>query len=70
MNSLYSLLDARYIYIFTLKFSDLSVFKSSFNLMFDIFKDIDIKVFSKLIDNNIRSIIIILCSIFTILTFF
>ncbi len=70
MNSLYSLLDIKYIYISTLKFSDSSIFKSSFNSIFDIFKDINIKTFLKSIDNSICFIIITLYSIFTILTFF
>ena len=70
MNSLYSLSDAKYIYIFVLNFSDLSISESSFSLIFDMFKDIDIKTFSKSIENSIYSVIAMLYSIPVMLTFF
>ncbi len=70
VNSSCSLSNAKYVYIFALKFSDSSISKSSFTSISDIFKKIDIKTFPKSKDNNIRSVIAILCSISTILTFF
>ena len=62
VNSLCFLSDARCVHILTLKFSDSSIFKSSFGSMFDMFKDIDMKVFPKLKNNGIRSTIAILRS--------
>ncbi len=53
-----------------LKFFDLSIFEFSSTLMFNIFKDINTNIFSKLIDNGIHSIITTLYSIFIILVFF
>jgi len=70
VNSLYSFSNAKCIYIFTLKFFNSSVFKSSSNSISNMFKGINIKTFLKLIDNNIRSVIIILYSIFIMLTLF
>ncbi len=70
INSLYSLSNAKYIYIPTLKFSDLSISKFFSTSISDISKEINIKIFPKLKDNNIRSIITILYSIFAMLTFF
>ncbi len=53
-----------------LKFSDSSISESSSSSMSNTFKDIDIKTFPKSMRNNIRSIITILRSISTMLTFF
>ncbi len=63
-------LDVRYVYIFILKFFDSSIFKFSFNSIFDIFIDIDIKAFPKSIENRICFVIIILYFIFIMLIFF
>src|SRR6266566_1482657 len=63
-------LNVKCIYIFTLKFFDLSVFKSSFNSMFNMSKGIIAKVFSRLKKNNIYFIITIFRFIFTTLMFF
>ncbi len=54
MNSLYSFLNVKYIYISVLNSSDSFVSESSFNSMFDVFKDIDVKMFLKSIRDNIR----------------
>ncbi len=71
VNSLYSPSDIKYIYISTLKFSNLSISESSsFNLISDTFKGIDMKIFPKLKGNNIYFIIVTLYSMFTVLTFF
>src|SRR6266699_2685746 len=59
VNSLYSPLSIRYVYISILKFSNSFIFKSSFNSIFDIFKDIDIKTFLRLKDNDVRSVIVV-----------
>ncbi len=70
MNSLYFLLNIRYIYIFALNFFDSFISESFFSSIFNIFKDIDIKTFSKSIKDNIRFIITMLYFTFAILTFF
>ena len=70
MNSSCFSLNIKCIYIFVLKFFNLFVFEFSFNLMFNISKGIDIKVFPKLMKNDICSIIVILYFIFTMLMFF
>ncbi len=70
VNSLYSFLDIKYVYIFILKFSDLSIFDFSFASMSDVFKGIDVKAFPRSRGNNIRFVIAILYSIFITLAFF
>ncbi len=62
--------NAKCIYIFILKFSNLFISEFFFNSMFDMFKRIDTKILPKSMGNNIRFVIIILHSIFIILTFF
>ena len=63
-------LNAKYIYTFTLRFSDSSISEFSFTSISNTSKGIDVKTFPKLKGNSIHSIIITLYSIFTILTFF
>jgi len=57
-------------YGIALKFSDSSISESSSGSMSDTFKSIDVKAFSKLINNSICSTITTLRSIFAILIFF
>ncbi len=70
INSLCFPLDARYVYILTLKFFNSSIFKSSSNSISDTFKDIDMKIFPKSIKDGIYSVITIFRFISTILIFF
>ncbi len=63
-------LSVRCVYIFILKFSNLSISESSLVLMSDTSKDIDMNVFSKLKGNGIRFVIVTLYSMFAMLTFF
>ncbi len=70
MNFLCSFSGVRYIYIFILNSSDLSVSESSSGSIFDIFKGIDAKAFSKSMGDSIRFVIAMLCFIFAMLVFF
>ncbi len=70
MNSLYSFSDAKCVYISILNSSDSFIFKVFFNSMFNMFKSIDIKAFSKSIEGSICFVITILHFVFVILAFF